>query len=145
MHCPVHYFGPVCSQNADLCTCCCSPDQSADFRPYDLVVYPPSQPTPPLDPEYYTVTPSGVLHVRKGEASVLIPLAAWIRERTLFTFLRRIAFFKHYILIRCFTRWHKVCRGSCSRDPLKSPEKALLSTTASSMPVVPQAWLMHLE
>lgn len=71
-------------------------------------MYPPHTPTPPLDPEYFTVSPSGVLHVRKGEAAELTTLAAWTRERTLFTFLRRIPFFKNYILIRCFTRWHLV-------------------------------------
>ena len=50
--------------------------------------------------------------MRKGEAAELKTLAAWTRERAIFTFIRRLSFFKNYIMIRCFTRWHQVraCR-----------------------------------
>eukprot|EP00884_Botryococcus_braunii_P021647 jgi/Botrbrau1/8166/Bobra.357_2s0012.1 len=77
------------------------------FGPYDLLVVPRED----VDPqEHFTMSASGVLLIRKGAESEFIPLGQWFREKSLFSLLSCLPFFKHYIIARAFKRWHKRVR-----------------------------------
>eukprot|EP00968_Pinguiococcus_pyrenoidosus_P011503 scaffold926_cov248-Pinguiococcus_pyrenoidosus.AAC.16 len=76
-------------------------DTGIKFRPYDLVV------TNPRDcgPDYYTMSPSGLVHIQAGEPSEFVPLADWMRQSTLFNMLRSMRFFRVYLHTKCFNLW----------------------------------------
>lgn len=63
-----------------------------------------------MDPEYFTVSATGVMRIRHGVQSEFTTLAEWVREKTLFDLISSINFFKHYLTGRCFRRWHKGVR-----------------------------------
>jgi dynein heavy chain len=74
------------------------------FRPYDLLVVSRSQ----IGCEYYTMSATGVMHIRKGSQAEFTPLADWVRERSMFDLIRQIGYFKKYLTGRAFSRWHQV-------------------------------------
>jgi hypothetical protein len=59
--------------------------------------------------EYFTISASGVVHLKAGARSEFAPLGEWMREKSIFNVLTRMKFFKHY-LVRVPT-----CRGSLFR------------------------------
>jgi hypothetical protein len=74
------------------------------LRPYDLVVVKRQK----VDAEYFTVSATGVMRIRKGVQAEFTPLAEWVREKTLFDLLSSISFFKNYLIGKCFRKWHQV-------------------------------------
>ena len=74
------------------------------FRPYDLVVVTREE----IDPEYFTISATGVMHIKKGEQSVFTLLGDWMRDEAMFNLISKIKFFRTYLIGRCFRRWHKV-------------------------------------
>ena len=76
------------------------------FRPYDLVVVSRQK----VEHEYFTVSATGVMRIKKGVQSEFTSLAEWVREKTLFDLISSIGFFKNYLTGRSFKHWHKVVR-----------------------------------
>ena len=79
------------------------------FRPYDLVVVSRQK----VEQEYFTVSATGVMRIKKGVQSEFTSLAEWVREKTLFDLISSIGFFKNYLTGRSFKHWHKVT--TCSK------------------------------
>ncbi|GLC39959.1 hypothetical protein PLESTM_000973400, partial [Pleodorina starrii] len=80
--------------------------------PFDLVVVPYER----LDPtDYWTMSALGAVHVVEGEAGgraerteeegEFIPLGEWMRLNTVYGLLRKMRFFRHFLLVRSFRRW----------------------------------------
>lgn len=63
-----------------------------------------------VDAEYYTLSASGLVHVRPGAQSEFTPLGDWVREKSIFSMLTRMKFFKHYLVNKVFKGWHKGVR-----------------------------------
>lgn len=85
-----------------------SSSNSTDYNPYDLIVCSREE----TDPEYFTMSASGVVHIRPSEPTEFISLSDWMRESTTFNVLRRIRFFKYYLVFKCFKIWHRNARHS---------------------------------
>ena len=77
-----------------------------EFRPYDLVAVSRKE----LDPEYFTISATGIVHIKPDEPSEFISLAEWMHQSTAFNTLRSIGFFKHYIEAKCFRLWRSNVR-----------------------------------
>jgi dynein heavy chain len=80
---------------------CNRSDSGDNFRPYDLDVVPRKR----IAPEYFTISASGVVHIKPGVPSGFISLAEWIRESTMFNVLSSIRFFKHFLITKTFRLW----------------------------------------
>jgi hypothetical protein len=72
---------------------CNRADTKGEFRPYDLQVVPRKE----LEPEYFTISSTGVVHVQPDQPSEFISLADWMHQSTVFNVLRSIPYFKHYL------------------------------------------------
>ncbi|CAD7701710.1 unnamed protein product, partial [Ostreobium quekettii] len=83
---------------------CNRADTGVLFRPYDLVVA--SSET--LQPEYFTVSATGVMRIKEGVHAEFTPLYEFVRHKTIFGLLTIIRFFKCYLVGKFFRRWHKV-------------------------------------
>mmetsp|Transcript_4972 Transcript_4972/g.18687 ORF Transcript_4972/g.18687 Transcript_4972/m.18687 type:complete len:4187 (-) Transcript_4972:2731-15291(-) len=81
-------------------------DDEREYRPYDLVVCDRED----TNPEYFTMSASGVVHVQPGQPTEFMSLSDWMRESTMFNVLRKIRFFKYYLVFKCFKIWHKNSR-----------------------------------
>ncbi|CCW64140.1 unnamed protein product [Phytomonas sp. EM1] len=82
------------------------PPQSLEFRPYDLVVSDKGE----EKGEHYIMSATGVVHVRPNCPSEVISLGDWVEEKSLFNVLRRIPFFKNFLLYKAFFRLYKKLR-----------------------------------
>ena len=76
------------------------------FLPYDLTVVSRDD----VGSEYYTMSASGVVHMKAGMQSEFTPLGEWMREKSIFNILTRLKFFKYYIVYKTFKIWHKNVR-----------------------------------
>lgn len=72
-----------------------------EFRPYDLVVADVKD----SNTEYYSTSPSGIVHVIPGQSSECFSLANWTRQTMMFRILRKIPFYKNYLHRKAFTAW----------------------------------------
>ncbi|KAL0481562.1 hypothetical protein AKO1_012332, partial [Acrasis kona] len=79
---------------------------SKEFRPYDLVVVPEEE----VDSEYFTMSSNGVVHMQPGQPTEFISLSDWMKESTMFNVLRRIKFFKQFLIYKSFRLWYKISR-----------------------------------
>ncbi|KAG5501858.1 hypothetical protein JKF63_04128 [Porcisia hertigi] len=77
----------------------CAP-KGLDFRPYDLVTTKKGY----EDPEHHILSATGIVHVRPGQPSDVMTLADWVKEASLFNILRKIPFFKNFLLYKAFVR-----------------------------------------
>ena len=80
--------------------------QMLDFRPYDLSVVLRGQ----QDPEHYVISSTGVVHIKPGQPSEVVSLSDWMKETAMFNVLRRIRFFKNYLIYKAFIQWRKNIR-----------------------------------
>ncbi|TPP41138.1 Dynein heavy chain and region D6 of dynein motor family protein [Leishmania donovani] len=71
-----------------------------DFCPYDLVATKKGS----EEPEHYILSATGIVHVRPGMPSEVMTLADWMKEASLFNILRKIPFFKNFLLYKAFLR-----------------------------------------
>lgn len=71
------------------------------FRPYDLRVVSRSA----AGTEYYTFSPTTVIHMQDGFCVELRTLAEWYRESVLWGAMRSIPFFRDFLLRKTFKRW----------------------------------------
>ena len=77
-----------------------------NFRPFDLVVVNRNE----IDPEYFTMSSSGVVHIQPGQPSQFTPLEQWWRRSSLFNTLRSIPFFKTYMPAKTYQLWNQNVR-----------------------------------
>eukprot|EP00879_Flechtneria_rotunda_P031618 GHRR01034556.1.p1 GENE.GHRR01034556.1~~GHRR01034556.1.p1 ORF type:complete len:266 (+),score=71.90 GHRR01034556.1:18-815(+) len=87
---------------------CVRAPEGARYRPYDLVVVP--REGLGRYPEYFTMSANGVMTIRKGIQAEFVPMAAWVRQHSLFDLISNIGFFRKYVTGRAFRRWHKGVR-----------------------------------
>ncbi|KAK3272243.1 hypothetical protein CYMTET_19451 [Cymbomonas tetramitiformis] len=76
-------------------------DTGENFRPYDLVAVPREL----AEPEHYTISVSGVVHVVPGEQSEFTALSDWMREQSIFQLLIQMRFFKFFLVSKMFHFW----------------------------------------
>ncbi|GIL64289.1 hypothetical protein Vafri_18269 [Volvox africanus] len=72
--------------------------------PFELVVVPFEK----VDrSDYWTMSALGAVHVEGGrtEGGEFIPLGEWMRLNTVYGLLRKMRFFRHFLLVRTFRRW----------------------------------------
>ena len=84
--------------------CVDAPVTDDSYTPYDLAVV-PKEHVENKDVEHYTVTSSGVVHIRPGVQSEFTPLGEWMRDASVFTLLRQMRFFKMYLVHKMFKFW----------------------------------------
>ena len=72
-----------------------------NYRPYDLTIVSKKQ----VQPQYYTVSASGVVCLSKGEPSEFLSLTEWLHQSAAFNSLRSIRFFKHYLTYKTLALW----------------------------------------
>ena len=84
--------------------CVDAPVTDDSYTPYDLAVV-PKEHVENKDVEHYTVTSSGVVHIRPGVQSEFTPLGEWMRDASVFTLLRQMRFFKYYLVHKMFKFW----------------------------------------
>ncbi len=77
-----------------------------DFRPYDLEVVPRKK----TNPEYFTISASGVVHIQPGEPTEFVSLMDWTHQTATFTVLRSFRFFKHFLGAKMFRMWRSNVR-----------------------------------
>jgi dynein heavy chain len=76
------------------------------FRPYDLVTVDRTE----IDPEHFTMSASGVVHIQPNQPSQFTPLGQWWRRSSLFNTLRSIPFFKNFLKAKTSQLWHQNVR-----------------------------------
>ncbi|KAG1672242.1 hypothetical protein FOA52_002944 [Chlamydomonas sp. UWO 241] len=73
--------------------------------PFDLVVVPYEK----VDPEYWTMSVSGVVRVERGDnEGEFMALGEWMRLTSVYTILRKLRFFRYFALCKAFRRWRRV-------------------------------------
>ncbi|XP_073732029.1 dynein heavy chain domain-containing protein 1 [Misgurnus anguillicaudatus] len=77
--------------------------EGGPYRPYDLHVIPHNA----LGTDYYTFSPTTVVHVQDGCSVELWTLAGWYQESLLWGAVKDIPFFRDYLLRKTFKRWHR--------------------------------------
>eukprot|EP00201_Polytomella_parva_P020499 CAMPEP_0175042260 /NCGR_PEP_ID=MMETSP0052_2-20121109/2450_1 /TAXON_ID=51329 ORGANISM="Polytomella parva, Strain SAG 63-3" /NCGR_SAMPLE_ID=MMETSP0052_2 /ASSEMBLY_ACC=CAM_ASM_000194 /LENGTH=3805 /DNA_ID=CAMNT_0016305023 /DNA_START=33 /DNA_END=11446 /DNA_ORIENTATION=+ len=102
----VEFYGKFGQDSAVKFFYCNRANNSVRFRPYDLVVVPRQK----AEMEYYTMSATGVMRVRRGVQAEFTTLAEWVREKTLFDVISSIGFFQNFLTGRCFRRWLKAVR-----------------------------------
>ena len=100
-----------------------------EFRPYDLTVVSRDQ----TDPEYFTMSACGVVHVFGGSwtsngskevpPSEFTQLSSWMQQSTFFNVLTSIRFFKSFLAAKIFRLWRANVRyklfDACRRQLCK--------------------------
>lgn len=80
--------------------------ESEHFAPYELVVVPQNN----VNPEYFTISATGIVHVAPGQLSECILLTEWVHQSLMFRVLRSMNFFKHYIHKKMMAQWRAKAR-----------------------------------
>eukprot|EP00928_Gymnodinium_smaydae_P068050 TRINITY_DN5109_c0_g7_i1.p1 TRINITY_DN5109_c0_g7~~TRINITY_DN5109_c0_g7_i1.p1 ORF type:complete len:4115 (+),score=1184.64 TRINITY_DN5109_c0_g7_i1:176-12520(+) len=95
------------STSVKLLYCNRAPQDEFDtFRPYDLIKVPDDQ----VDPEYFTISATGIVHVAPGQLSEMISLVDWMHQSLMFRVLTSMVFFKYYIHKKVFIEWEANAR-----------------------------------
>eukprot|EP00898_Chlorokybus_atmophyticus_P003847 jgi/Chlat1/4463/Chrsp29S04567 len=125
----VEFYAQYGQESAVKFFYCIRADTGLDFRPYDLAVVPREALS--AHAEHFTLSASGVVrvvppqhnnnntphnpHHHTPTSSEFTPLGEWVREKSLFGVLRRMRFFKHYLVDKMFRIWHKGVRNRLTR------------------------------
>lgn len=85
-----------------------APETVFNFRPYDLVVVPRED----VAPEYFTMSATGVVKIGPGAntKTEFTALGDWVREKTVFGILRKMSFFRYYLIYKAFNFWRHAVR-----------------------------------
>ncbi|GLC47993.1 hypothetical protein PLESTB_000047400 [Pleodorina starrii] len=102
----VEFYGKYGQDSAVKFFYCNRAPEGVRFRPYDLLVVQRQK----IGPEYFTVSATGVMRIKRGVQAEFTPLSEWVREKTLFDLISAIGFFRNYLTGRCFRRWLKAVR-----------------------------------
>jgi len=117
----IEFYGKNGQDSAVKFFYCNRAKESTRFRPYDLVVVPRQR----VDSEYFTMSATGVMRIKRGVQAEFTTLAEWVREKTLFDLISTIGFFKNYLPERSFRRWHKGVRQKHFRNVRRKVEDNL--------------------
>ena len=74
-----------------------------NYDPYDLIVVPRNR----VCPEHFVISVFGVLHVKLAGQSELTSLGQWYREAVVFRTIRKINYFRNFIVSKAFAKWKK--------------------------------------
>jgi len=77
-----------------------------DFNPYNLVVVLPYK----VEPDHYIASRFGFFNIHADGSTDPIPFSIWCRDAALFSTLRRIPFFKNYLIRKMLARWRTNAR-----------------------------------
>ncbi|CEM19434.1 unnamed protein product [Vitrella brassicaformis CCMP3155] len=80
--------------------------EEGDFQPCSLVVVPEAD----INPEYFTISSSGVVHVCPQRPSEYVSLSEWMHQSLMFSVLRSMVFFKHFLIGKLFRQWQNNAR-----------------------------------
>eukprot|EP00397_Hematodinium_sp_SG-2012_P000051 GEMP01000051.1.p1 GENE.GEMP01000051.1~~GEMP01000051.1.p1 ORF type:complete len:3850 (+),score=729.91 GEMP01000051.1:79-11628(+) len=89
-----------------------APCPANEFRPYDLVVVADKE----RDPEYFTISQTGVVLMCPNKPSEHISLADWMHQQMMFQVLTTMTFFKHYLHRKMLDTWKANVRHSMYRQ-----------------------------
>eukprot|EP01138_Halocafeteria_seosinensis_P005492 gb/GECG01005614.1/.p1 GENE.gb/GECG01005614.1/~~gb/GECG01005614.1/.p1 ORF type:complete len:299 (+),score=25.64 gb/GECG01005614.1/:1-897(+) len=78
------------------------------FQPYSLVVVDESD----VNPEHFTMSSKGVVHVCPGEPSEFLTLSEWMRFSSIFSVISSIPFFRTFLVRKTFDFWTAYARHS---------------------------------
>eukprot|EP00818_Percolomonas_sp_WS_P004783 CAMPEP_0117442044 /NCGR_PEP_ID=MMETSP0759-20121206/3945_1 /TAXON_ID=63605 /ORGANISM="Percolomonas cosmopolitus, Strain WS" /LENGTH=4215 /DNA_ID=CAMNT_0005233913 /DNA_START=112 /DNA_END=12759 /DNA_ORIENTATION=- len=78
-------------------------DHEYDYKPYDLVVVSDRS---ECHPEYFTMSATGVVHVCPGQPTEFMSLSDYMKEAMMFRILRKLSFFKNYLIFKYFKSWY---------------------------------------
>ena len=108
--------------------CVDAPRTEDSFTPYDLVVVPKNT-VQGKHVEHYTVTSSGIVHIRPGHPqSEFTPLGEWMRDSSVFSLLRQMKYFKMYLVGKTFGIWRANVRRRLYEQVRKRIERSLFLT-----------------
>ena len=94
--------------------------------------------------EYYTVSSSGVMHIVPGVQTDFIPLGTWMRDTSIYSLLRQMRFFKHYLTLKMFSEWRVNVRVKLYRSVRNKIEhKLFLAIPAFNPAMMALAALSH--
>ena len=90
-----------------------------DFRPYDLVVVPPTE----VEEEHFVFSSKGVMYFtskrsqdtikkadRKDKPTSITSLSRWVYEAAVFNMLTNYKTFKNYLIWKMFNNWNKAVK-----------------------------------
>ena len=107
--------------------CVDAPRTEDSFTPYDLLVVPKNQ-VQGKNVEHYTVSSSGVVHIRPGVQSEFTPLGEWMRDSSVFSLLRQMKYFKMYLVGKTFKIWRANVRRRLYEQVRRRIERSLFLT-----------------
>ncbi|CAD7972922.1 unnamed protein product [Amoebophrya sp. A25] len=82
------------------------PPSPVEFRPYDLIAVPEKK----VNGEYFTISPTGIVHCQPGQASEYLSIPEWISESLTYNVLASMNTFKNYAASKIFGTWRKNAR-----------------------------------
>jgi len=97
----IAYFAKSGSVSKTKLLYCNRVAENDNFAPYDLVIVPEDQ----VNPEYFTISATGIVHVAPGLLSECISLVDWMHQSLMFRVLQSMTFFKFYIHKKVLTQW----------------------------------------
>lgn len=72
-----------------------------EFDPYDLLVWRSYDPSV----EHFSMSSSGIVHIKPNSSSDCTNMAEWIRERATFSIIRKIPFFRTFLIRKAYSLW----------------------------------------
>ena len=73
----------------------------SEYQPYDLLVVPQSA----AEPEHCIISSTGVCYIFEHSTAVT-PLHTWLKESRQFRLLRKLTYFKKFLMVKAFVKWH---------------------------------------
>jgi len=80
------------------------------LSPYDLLVIPEERIK--RETEYFTITPSGVVHVMPGQLSECVSLSEWVHQCMMYRVLKSMAYFRLYVHRKAMLQWRQNARDA---------------------------------
>ena len=109
------------------------PTDVKDFNPYNLVVVLPYK----VQPDHYIASRFGFFNIHADGSTDPIPFSIWCRDAAMFTTLRRIPFFKNYLIRKMLARW----RANARFNQFIRVHRTIERIQLQYFPGVPQALL----
>jgi len=108
----IAYFASGKSTVVKFLTCNRKPCEISEFKPYDLLVTPETE----SNPEHFTISAAGVVHICPGNPSERISLADWMHQSMMFQVLITMGFFRLNIHRKMFFLWKRNVRQAMYRN-----------------------------
>ena len=113
------------------------------FSPYTLRVVPEEE----VEPEHFTMSAKGVVHVCPGRPSEFISLAEWSRFQGIFSVIRSVPFFRDFLVRKAYKSWAAFARFSKYRRQRRAVASRLFAATPTFAPAVRQVFgiIAHMQ